>query len=619
MWWNLFQQDNVSLLVRTSPSTYRGAVTLKYADWWASHSGNFTQRSGAIRHVEKDYLRRQDRPHFHIRDKYLKKYFPELAIHVINAFQTRDKSRKHPLAQVGVEHADSHPVRKKSASKKRARSVALDPPPSYEWWSDFVHACGLPPDAPADALLPPDTFSSDPAKEWIAYLSSVLTSLGPHREAFLVRRARSLGDVWSAVSSGAQELGLFSQTVIPRPLESILPSDTVSPSHRLAQPETRVRPDISLSIPSPETGNPPLDGADGATFSPHIAMHVDPASPVHAAPTEPLLSSLLSKDQNVELVPPVSEAQGGHSREDDVDDWDYELDVTDIPILNPNWDPSMENPEDPDFSIPFDDLMTMMEETLPTPDQGALHDVTAVVEPAATETPLFPSTEGTSDQGNPLSLSAPIALNEEKSETPAPSHPLLDFSAPHEETGIPVEPLPPTSDPVVIGQDVLLPVPDPGEINNNGDDSSVPVPPASNLPAAAKEVEVAIKSSAHASDMENSGMTSPLDGSEPDSSETCMTSGPHSESTEPLSGETQQLSITFEAACDVDEVSSRPSPATSGLDRPLRALEVLEDRLTTLRREAIGTASQISLVRASIPVYSLHRGSSQLVRIFYVC
>ncbi|MQL91076.1 hypothetical protein Taro_023682 [Colocasia esculenta] len=622
MWWNLFQQDNVSLLVHTSPSTYRGAVTLKYADWWANHSGNFTQRSGAIRHVEKDYLRRQDRPHFHIRDKYLKKYFPELAIHVINAFQARDKSRKHPLAQVGVEHADSHPVRKKSASKKRARSAALDPLPSYEWWSDFVHACRLPPDAPVDALLPPDTFSSDPAKEWIAYLSSVLTSLGPRREAFLVRRARSLCDVWSAVSSGARELGLFSQTVIPRPLESILPSDIVSPSHRLAQPETRVRPDISLSIPSPETANPLLDGADGATFSPHIAMHVDPASPVHAAPTELLLSSLLSKDQNVELVPPVSEAQGGHSREDDVDDWDYELDVTDIPILNPNWDPSMENPEDPDFSIPFDDLMTMMEKTLPTPDQGALQDVTAVVEPTATETPHFPSTEGTSDQGNHLSLSAPIALNEEKSETPAPSHPLLDFSVPHEETGIPVEPLPPTSDPVVIGQDVILPVPDPSEINNNGDDSSVPVPPASNLHAAAKEVEVAIKSSAHASgmsflflswpwafistliflaydplDMENSGMTSPLDGSEPDSSETCMTSGPHSESTEPLSGETQQLSIASETACDVDEVSSRPSPSASGLDCPLRALEVLEDRLATLRREAIGTASQISLVR----------------------
>ncbi|MQL82897.1 hypothetical protein Taro_015378 [Colocasia esculenta] len=503
---------------------------------------------------------------------------------------------KYGYASARSREADSDQVRYRFNGLGRGvpPHAALDPPPSYRWWSNF------PLDAPADSLLLPDTFSDDAAREWIVYLSSVLTSLGPRREAFLVQRARNLDDVWSAVSSGARELGLFSQTVIPRPLESVLPSGTVSPSSRVAQPETRVRPTVNLSIPSSEAATPPHDDAGGVTFSPHISMHVEPASPVHAdndTSAAPLLSSLLSKDQKVLPMPLVSEAQGGLSREGDVDHWDYELDVTDIPILNPDWDPSMENPEDPNFSIPFEDLMTMMEKPLPTPDQGALQDITAVVEPTAIETPPFSSTEGTSDQGNPLSLSTPIALNEEKSETLAPTHPLLDFSAPHEEKGIPVEPLPQTSDPAAIGQDELSPAPDPGKTNNNGGDSFVPLPPASDLPATAKEVEVAVKSSAHTSDMENSGMTSPLDDSEPDSSETCMISGPHSESTEPLSGETQQLSITFEAACDVDEVSSHPSPATSGLDRPLRALEVLENRLATLRREAIGTASQISLVR----------------------
>ncbi|MQM00035.1 hypothetical protein Taro_032765 [Colocasia esculenta] len=362
------------------------------------------------------------------------------------------------------------------------------------------------------------------------------------------------------------------------------------PSRRLAQPETRVRPDISLPALFSEATDSPRDDVDGAAFSPYISVHVNPAGTVHAASTEPLLSSLLSKDQNVEPMPLVSGAQGGHSREDDVDDWNYELDVTDIPILNPNWDPSMENPEDPNFSVPFDDLMTMMEEPLPTPDRGTLQDIAAVVEPTATEISPFPSIEGTSDQGNPLSVSTSTALNEEKSEPPAPSHPSLDLSVPHEETRIPVKPLSQPSDAVVIGQGDLLPMLDLGETNNNGDDSSVPVPPASDLPAAAKEVEVAIKPSEHVSDVENSEMTSPLDASEPDSSETCMISGYHSESTQPLSGETQQLSITFEAACDVDEVSSR-------LDRSPRALEVLEDRLAVLCSEAIGTASQISIVR----------------------
>ncbi|MQL79014.1 hypothetical protein Taro_011458 [Colocasia esculenta] len=420
MWWNLFQQDDASLLVNTSSSTYWGVVTLKYADRWANHGGNFTQRSGAIRHLE-----------------------------------------------------------------------------------------------------------------------------------------------------------------------------------------TRVGPNISLTVPSSEVPSSPHDGADGATFSPHISMHVDPASTVHAAPVEPLLSSLLSKDQNVEPMPSVSEARGGHSREDDVDDWDYELDVTDIPILNPNWDPSMENPEDPNFSklifsysgpsslLSFDHdvyLMRMMEEPLPTTDQGALQDITAAVEPTAAETTPFLSIEATSDQGNPLSVSTSIALHEEKSEPPAPSHPLLDPSVPYEEMGIPAKPLSQPSDSAVIGQDDLSSVPDPGETNNNGGDPFVPMSPALDLLVAIKKVKVAIKPSEHLSDVENSEVTSPLNASEPDSSDTCVISGDHSGNTEPLSGEMQQLSIAFEAACDAAELSSHPSLAASGLDRSPQALEVVEARLAALRSEAIGTA-----------------------------
>ncbi|MQL69389.1 hypothetical protein Taro_001672 [Colocasia esculenta] len=336
-----------------------------------------------------------------------------------------------------------------------------------------------------------------------------------------------------------------------------------------------MRPDISLSVPSLEAANPLIDGADGATFSPHIAMHVDPASQVHAAPTEPLLSSLLSKDQNVELVPPVSEAQGGHSREDDVDDWDYELDVTDIPILNPNWDPSMENPEDLDFSIPLDDLMTMMEEPLPTSDQGALKATTAIVEPTATEAPPLPSTEG---------------------EHPAPFQPPLDLSVPHDEMGIPVEPLPQPSDPVVTGQGVLLPTPDPSEANNNGDDLSVPVPPALDLLAVIAEAE--IPTAPFECLPENSGATSPLNASEPNSSETQIISGEHSEGTKPLSGDTQQFSAAFETADDFEEVSSYPSLVVSGLERSSQVLEVLEARLDALRSEVAGLTDQIFVARA---------------------
>ncbi|MQL92733.1 hypothetical protein Taro_025364 [Colocasia esculenta] len=252
MWWNLFQQEPPSRDVPILPPSQRGHASLRYADWWACHGGNFTQRSAAIRHVERDYLRRLDRPHFLIREKHLKRHFQSLATQVIEAFKARERLQKRPLAEGDVERAGTPPPRKKSASKRRARVAAPDRASSYEWWSDFVHACGLPQDAPTDSLLFPDTFSDDPAKEWIAYLSSALTTLGPRREAFLVQRTRTLGDVWSAVSSGARELGLSPQTVIPRPLEFVLPSSTVSPSCRAAQPEIRTVPDISSPTPPSE-------------------------------------------------------------------------------------------------------------------------------------------------------------------------------------------------------------------------------------------------------------------------------------------------------------------------------------------------------------------------------
>ncbi|MQM05727.1 hypothetical protein Taro_038542, partial [Colocasia esculenta] len=229
------------------------------------------------------------------------------------------------------------------------------------------------------------------------------------------------GHSWS---SGARELGLYPQTVIPRPLESVLPSDIVSPSRRLAQPETRVGPDISLPVPSSEVANSPHDGADGATFSPHISMHVDPASTVHTASVEPLLSSLLSTDQ----------------------------------------------------SIPFDDLIRMMEEPLPLTNQGALQEITAAAEPTAAETTSFLFVEATLDQGNPLSALSSIALNEERNEPPTASHSVLDPSMPPEEIGIFVVPLSQPAGSAATGQGDASPIPGPNETNNTEGGLFVPLP-----------------------------------------------------------------------------------------------------------------------------------------------
>ncbi|MQM19391.1 hypothetical protein Taro_052395 [Colocasia esculenta] len=361
MWWNLFQQEPPSTDIPILPPSQRGHMSLRYADWWACHRGNFTQHSAAIRHVERDYLRRLDRPHFHIREKHLKRHFPSLATQVIEAFKAREKLQKHPLAEGDVERAGTPPPRKKSASKRRARVAALDRASSYEWWSDFVHACGLPQDAPTDSLLFPDTFSDDPAKEWIAYLSSALTTLGPRREAFLVRGLA----LWATCG-------------------------TVSPSCRVAQPETRTVPNVSSPTPPSEVVGSPPCGADGASFSPHISMHVDSVGAVHAdglpfsvhhssprvspdtvqtGSVERLPGSLQFNDQNDVPLPSALAAPKGLSQDDNIDDWDYEMDVTDIPILDPDWDPSMEDPDNPCFSIPFDDLMEMMQDPPPSIDQ----------------------------------------------------------------------------------------------------------------------------------------------------------------------------------------------------------------------------------------------------------
>ncbi|MQL69441.1 hypothetical protein Taro_001745 [Colocasia esculenta] len=155
------------------------------------------------------------------------------------------------------------------------------------------------------SLLPPESFNADLGQQWIEFLSTTLISFGPRREAFLVKRARCLDDVWTALSSAARELGLSASTMVPCPPQFLL----VGPSgHSMEIPAHVESPEARTGSVPEAIGSP--GGVDGMAFSPHISMHVDPASTMHAAPTEPLLSSLLSTDQNVEAPPPVSEARG---------------------------------------------------------------------------------------------------------------------------------------------------------------------------------------------------------------------------------------------------------------------------------------------------------------------
>ncbi|MQM11508.1 hypothetical protein Taro_044414 [Colocasia esculenta] len=222
-------------------------------------------------------------------------------------------------------------------------------------------------------------------------------------------------------------------------------------------------------------------------------------------------------------------------KDDDIDDWDYELDVTDIPILDPNWDPSMENPDDP--RIPFDDLMEMMQDPLACPKSRA-----------------------TPNQGNPLFVSASIALNEGKNELPTPSHPLLDSSMPHKEMGISDKPSSQPSGPAMTGQGDPSPMPNPGVTNNDEGGSFAPLPPALDLPAAAMEAEVPAKPSKCLSvrllslyRARPNSFLSPLG---------------------LLATPPRCLHIGLPA---------------SGLDQSPQALEVLEAQLAALRSEAVGT------------------------------
>ncbi|MQL89942.1 hypothetical protein Taro_022507 [Colocasia esculenta] len=422
-----------------------------------------------------------------------------------------------------------------------------------------------------------DTFSDDLAKEWIAYLSSVLTSLGPRREAFLVQRARTLGDVWSAVSSGARELGLSPQTVIPQPLGSVLPSGTVSPSCRVARPETRTVPNISSPTPPSEAVGSPPCGADGASFSPHISMHVDSVGAVHedglpfsfhrssprvlpdtvqtAESVERLPGSLQSNDQNDVPLPSALVAHKGLSQDDDIDDWDYEIDVTDIPILDPDWDPSMEDPDNPCFSIPFDDLMEMMQDPPPSIDQEV-----------------------------PLAIMDTVGLATTGATSPHITAPLSGLPMTCHDTETSDQPSSLRSEPAMISPDAPLPIPDPAAMSGQGGDSSAPLLTTLDLPMVTIEANAAAHPSGCLLD-------------EPDSSDTCAISDDHGENTEPLSGETRQLSSAMDGVYDTEEVSSHPSWAVSGLERSSQTLEILEARLVSLRSEAIGAASQISLVR----------------------
>ncbi|MQL89936.1 hypothetical protein Taro_022523 [Colocasia esculenta] len=381
------------------------------------------------------------------------------------------------------------------------------------------------------SLLSPESFNVDLGQQWIEFLSKTLISFEPRREAFLIKRARCLDDVWTAMSSAARELGLCVSTMVPRPPQSLLEGLS---SHNM---------EVPAHVESPEACAGSVPETTG--------------SPGGAEPVESLLSSLQSIDQDNALLPSVPETHEELSKDDDIDDWDYELDVTDIPILDPNWDLSMENPDDPCFSIPFDDLMEMMRDPLSAINKEVPQATTIVVKSiAADATPSLP-VEG-------------------KNELPMPSPLLLDSSVPHEETGIPDRPLSQPSEPAMTSQGDPSPKPTLRVTTNDEGGSFAPLPPALDLPTASTEAEVLAKPSECLSgllyifimimtfpphgllDAENSGATSPLPASEPDSSETCV---------------------------------------ISGLDRSSRALEVLGARLAALRSEPIDTAGQISMVR----------------------
>ncbi|MQL71432.1 hypothetical protein Taro_003753 [Colocasia esculenta] len=350
------------------------------------------------------------------------------------------------------------------------------------------------------------------------------------------------------MSFAARELGLCVSTMVPRPPQFYLEGPS-GHSVRFLPLSNRLR---LVRVPS-----------------------LRRPGPLVAQPVESLLSSLRSNDQDAVLLPSAPKTHEELPKDDDIDDWDYDLDVTDILILDPNWDPSMENPDDPRFSIPFDDLMEMMRGPLPAVNEEVPQATTVAVESIAAD--ATPS----------LYVEASIALNEGENELPTPSHPLLDSSMPHKEMGIPDKPSVTwifvfsssfvyislfSCSTTMTGQGDPSPMPNPRVTNNDEGGSFAPLPPTLDLPATAMEAKVPAKPSECFLDVENSGATSPLNASELDFSETCVISGNH----------------------NAAEVSSHPSLAASG---PFLALEILEAWLAALRSEAVGTTGQISIVR----------------------
>ncbi|MQL85180.1 hypothetical protein Taro_017691 [Colocasia esculenta] len=134
-------------------------------------------------------------------------------------------------------------------------------------------------------------------------MSETLISFGPRREAFLIRRARCLDDVWTAMSSTARELGLCVSTMVPRPPQFLLEG----PSGHSMEVPTHVESFEACAGFVPET-----TGSSGG-----------------AELVEPLLSSLQSNDQDAVLLPSAPEDHRELSKDDDI-------------------------------GIPFDDLMEMM-------------------------------------------------------------------------------------------------------------------------------------------------------------------------------------------------------------------------------------------------------------------
>ncbi|MQL80405.1 hypothetical protein Taro_012864 [Colocasia esculenta] len=188
------------------------------------------------------------------------------------------------------------------------------------------------------------------------------------------------------------------------------------------------------------------------------------------------------------------------------------------------------------LGIPFDDLMEMMKDPPPTIDQGV-----------------------------PLAIMGTVGSVATGATSPHVTAPLSSLPMPCHDTETSDQPLSLRSGP------------------------DAPLLTALDFPIATAEANAAANPSGYLLDAEK-----PLDANEPGPLETCAIPDDHGENTEPLSGETQQLSSAM---------GGFPTPRRClhthlGLfQRSSQTLEILEARLVTLRGEAISAASQISLVR----------------------